>query len=215
MGGKGIIILNEINFDRAKILAQNVERMGITNALVTCCAPQKLAEEFSCYFDKILVDAPCSGEGMFKKEVNAVGEWSVENVEMCAARQRDILDCAQKMLKTGGKLVYSTCTFSEEEDEWQVENFIKEHTNFILLQQKKLYPHLERGEGHFAALLEKVEGDDYCTIKPMSPTFNDRKLAQIYKQFEGEYLNVSFKNLHLIGTNLYSLPDPRISLQCV
>jgi NOL1/NOP2/fmu family ribosome biogenesis protein/23S rRNA U2552 (ribose-2'-O)-methylase RlmE/FtsJ len=217
MQGKGLIVLNEINFDRAKILAQNVERIGITNAVVTCASPQKLAQEFVGYFDKILVDAPCSGEGMFKKEVNAVGEWSVENVKMCAERQRDILDCAQKMLKSGGSLVYSTCTFSEEEDEGQIKEFLATHNNFTLVEQKKLYPHIERGEGHFAALLKKGEGEEVVCLRTITPTFKDKKLQQIYKQFEKEYLKITFGNLHLIGSNLYSLPDgmPQIGVQTI
>jgi NOL1/NOP2/sun family putative RNA methylase len=215
MNGEGLIVLNEINFDRAKILAQNVERMGITNAVVVCASPQKLAQEFIGYFDKILVDAPCSGEGMFKKEANAVGEWGVQNVQMCAERQREILNLAQKMLKSGGSMVYSTCTFSEEEDEGQVKNFLSEHKNFTLIEQKKLYPHIERGEGHFAALFKKSEGEELSSIKTMTPTFKDKKLQQIYRQFEKEFLQVSFDNLHLVGNNLYSLPDdmPKTTLQ--
>jgi 16S rRNA C967 or C1407 C5-methylase (RsmB/RsmF family) len=106
MQGKGIIVLNEPVESRAKILLQNVERLGIQNAVVTCEMPERLAEKFVGYFDKILVDAPCSGEGMFRKNhEEALQEWSEENVELCARRQSRILESATKMLKTGGSLV--------------------------------------------------------------------------------------------------------------
>ena len=159
MQGEGVLIANEIDYDRAKILSQNVERLGITNCAVTSANPKKLAEHLPEYFDKILIDAPCSGEGMFKKEPNAIPEWSEENVRRCAARQREILDCAAQMLAGGGKMVYSTCTFASEEDEDQVGEFLLRHPEFELVAMKKLLPHEIRGEGHFVALLQKREGE--------------------------------------------------------
>ena len=159
MRGEGVLIANEIDFARAKILSQNIERLGVTNCAVTKASPAHLSKHFPAYFDKILVDAPCSGEGMFKKEPEAIAHWSLNNVAACAARQREILDEAAKMLSVGGKLVYSTCTFSEEEDEWQIEEFLKSHPAFELLKMTKLLPHKVRGEGHFAALLLKREGE--------------------------------------------------------
>ena len=126
MQGEGIIVLNEPIFSRAKILSQNVERMGVKNAVVISEMPDKLSGKFVGYFDKILVDAPCSGEGMFRKNAEeALGEWSQENVEMCAERQRGILNEATKMLRVGGRLVYSTFTFSVEEEEGQVRDYLK------------------------------------------------------------------------------------------
>ena len=115
MKGEGILICNEIHPARAKILSENIERMGVCNALVTNETPQKLSDNFREYFDRILVDAPCSGEGMFRKNEDACDEWSPENVENCAARQAEILDCAAEMLKPGGRLVYSTSTFAPAE----------------------------------------------------------------------------------------------------
>ena len=156
---QGILVANEIDYGRARILSQNLERMGVENAVVTCASPAHLAEIFPEYFDKILVDAPCSGEGMFKKEENATREWSEESVLACARRQAAILEEAQKMLKKGGKMVYSTCTFAEEEDEWQISEFCRTHSAFLLERQEKLFPHEVRGEGHFAALLLKSEGE--------------------------------------------------------
>ena len=120
MQGRGLLVCNEINSKRAKILASNIERLGIANALVLNEHPQRLESRFNGYFDKILVDAPCSGEGMFRKEEAAVTDWSEETVFMCARRQAEILHSASVMLRPGGRLVYSTCTFSPEENEGSV-----------------------------------------------------------------------------------------------
>lgn len=118
--GKGFLLSNEIHPARAKILSQNVERMGVQNAVVTNEAPERLAPRFQEFFDKIVVDAPCSGEGMFRKDPQAADQWSPDHVAMCAARQGDILDQAAGMLKPGGRMVYSTCTFAPEENEGTV-----------------------------------------------------------------------------------------------
>ena len=115
MKNKGLIVANEIIPKRAAILSENVERMGITNTIVTNETPTRLAEKFEGYFDGIIVDAPCSGEGMFRKEPQAVDEWSVNHTLSCAVRQKNILDDAYKMLKCGGYIMYSTCTFSYDE----------------------------------------------------------------------------------------------------
>ena len=135
--GSGLLVCNEIHPARAKILSENVERMGIGNACVLNETPERLAEAFPEYFDAILVDAPCSGEGMFRKNEEACGEWSPENVALCAARQKLILDCAAGMLRPGGRLVYSTCTFAPEENEGSVSSFLKDHGEFQLLPINK------------------------------------------------------------------------------
>ena len=131
--GKGILISNEIHPARAKILSENVERLGIRNALVTNETPEKLAEIFADYFDKILVDAPCSGEGMFRKNEDAKNEWSLENVQICADRQDGILDCAAGMLCGGGRIVYSTCTFAPAENEGSMARFLERHPEFHIV----------------------------------------------------------------------------------
>lgn len=204
MRGEGVLFLNEINFSRAKILSQNTERTGIKNAVVTVAPPEKLARAYPACFDAILVDAPCSGEGMFKKEEAAISEWSAENVKMCAARQADILDNADKLLKAGGSLVYSTCTFSEEEDEGMIEQFLKLHTNYKLLHMQKLYPHKVRGEGHFAALLQKTDGEE-GEMRP-APAAKLKEREKIYRDFERAFLNIRFENLFAAGDSLFSLP---------
>ncbi len=187
MQGKGILVSNEIHPARAKILSENVERMGVLNAIVTNESPEKLAAVFPAYFDKILVDAPCSGEGMFRKNDDACAEWSEENVALCADRQDEILRCAGEMLRPGGRLVYATCTFAPAEDEGTVSRFINSHPDFSIAGIKKpdgfadgqgkwldepapgiestarLLPHKIRGEGHFFAVLErKGKGDSVC-----------------------------------------------------
>ncbi len=158
MQGTGVLISNEIDGGRARILSQNVERTGIKNCAVTNASPAQLAERFPEYFDLVLADAPCSGEGMFKKEPEAIPHWSENNVALCAARQREILDRAAAAVAGGGHLVYSTCTFAEEEDEWQVRDFLSRHPEFELKEEHKLYPHRFRGEGHYCALLKKRDG---------------------------------------------------------
>lgn len=153
--GEGVLVCNEIIPGRAKILSENIERMGIANAVVTNEKPERIAAFFPAYFDAVLVDAPCSGEGMFRKNPEAVREWSEENVAMCAARAAGILEAADVCLKPGGRLVFSTCTFSEEENERQAEAFLAAHPGYRLESMERIYPHLNRGEGHFAALFVK------------------------------------------------------------
>ena len=132
MQGRGLLVCNEINSKRAKILASNIERLGIANAMVLNEHPQRLEARFEGYFDKILVDAPCSGEGMFRKEEAAVTDWSEETVFMCERRQAEILLSAALMLRPGGRLVYSTCTFSPEENEGRVSEFLHTHPDFSI-----------------------------------------------------------------------------------
>jgi NOL1/NOP2/sun family putative RNA methylase len=155
MQGQGLLVANEIHPSRAKILAENVERMGIANALVIHSAPGPLAERWPEAFDRIMLDAPCSGEGMFRKDPEAALEWSVEAVKACAARQRNILRDAARMLKPGGRLVYSTCTFNREENEETVRAFIEEFPEFELAREERMWPHRLEGEGHYVAVLEK------------------------------------------------------------
>ena len=159
MNGDGILISNEIDAGRAKILSQNAERLGIRNCAVTNAPPKRIAEILPAYFDLVLADAPCSGEGMFQKEPEAIPHWSLNNVALCAARQREILEEAAKTLAANGCLVYSTCTFAEEEDERQVRAFLERHPEFALEEEHKIYPHEFKGEGHYCARLRKTEGE--------------------------------------------------------
>lgn len=187
MAGSGLLVSNEIVGKRATILSRNVERMGVSNALVVSHHPAKLAEKFPQFFHRILVDAPCSGEGMFRKEEAAVADWSLETVEMCANRQLQVLESAAQMLQPGGRLVYSTCTFSPQENEGVISKFLQSHPDFSLVdcpnpwfspgvpdwadgnpdlaKTFRLWPHKLRGEGHFAAVLTRSG----CPLSPVYP----------------------------------------------
>lgn len=178
MQGKGILVANDISSDRVKALVKNIELCGVRNAIVTNGSPDVLARNFKGYFDKILVDAPCSGEGMFRKDEDAARSWEKYKCEKCAGMQWDILQNVDRMLKPGGIIVYSTCTFSPEEDEKMISLFLSEYSDYELLEIPKtagieggrpgwsdgnpelaktarLWPHRLRGEGHFVALLRK------------------------------------------------------------
>ncbi len=217
--GAGFLICNEIHPARAKILSENIERMGIENACVTNETPARLAERFPGFFDRILVDAPCSGEGMFRKNQEACQEWSPENVRLCAERQDEILNCAAEMLRPGGRLVYSTCTFSVEEDEGSILRFLERHPEFAVVPIDKakfgiregrddgwrarclgeegsarvrgtlrLWPHEVKGEGHFAAVLEKAGGGS-------DQSKSDQKASEREPE---EYLQFCRENLRVI-----------------
>ena len=151
----GVLFSNEIVPNRAAVLLSNLERMGARNAVVTSMDPEKLIRLTGPVFDAVLVDAPCAGEGMFRKDPGAVAQWSEEHVAACAGRQRAILSSAQKALKPGGQLVYSTCSFSPAENEDNVAWFLREHPDFELVETRRLYPHTSLGEGQYAARLRR------------------------------------------------------------
>ncbi len=178
LGEKGLLVSNEIIPSRCKILTGNIERLGLKNCVTTCMDTFRLAKTFPETFDLIMVDAPCSGEGMFRKDDIAIAEWSEQNVKMCAERQKEILENAVKCLKDGGYIVYATCTFSLEENEMVVDSFLKNHPEFEIIPVKKeveentsdgilfdgctcenihfarrFYPHKNKGEGQFMAVL--------------------------------------------------------------
>ncbi|WP_054742774.1 RsmF rRNA methyltransferase first C-terminal domain-containing protein [Cellulosilyticum ruminicola] len=227
--GKGMLISNEIHPVRAKILAQNIERMGILNAIVTNETPQNLAKRFPEFFDRIVVDAPCSGEGMFRKDEEARNHWSIQNVEMCALRQAEILDCAAIMLRPGGTLVYSTCTFAPEENERSMANFVAAHPEFEIKKVEayegfapgrpewadgveavkdtfRLWPHLLEGEGHYVAVLQKSGAELANEITEKLPDIN--KVAwKSYETFAKENLvNQPEGYPVMFGEQLYLLP---------
>ena len=175
IGDEGFLLANEYVPKRAKIIVSNFERLGIRNAIVTSLDTAKLSEMYDSYFDLVLCDAPCSGEGMFRKYDEAITEWSEENVRLCAERQGEILDNLAGLVRGGGYLLYSTCTYSCEENEGTVKDFLDKHPDFSLCEVKeelkcatadglfgltearRFYPHLTKGEGQFIALLKKDE----------------------------------------------------------
>ncbi len=201
MNGEGLLIANEPYPARAKVLSQNIERLGIKNAVVTCAYPDKFAEKFVEFFDKIMVDAPCSGEGMFRKDPATIDEWSTDNVTMCASRQWDILQSAYKMLKPGGRLVYSTCTFAEAEDEEIVKRLVGE-LGMRLIEQHRIWPHIDCGEGHFAALLEKAGQRDITSIEMC----DSEKIPEYEAFAEDTFVNVPKGIIFRIRDEVYSAP---------
>jgi len=168
--GNGLLVANDVSASRAKALVKNLAVWGAANVCVTAETPERLFEAFGCFFDKILVDAPCSGEGMFRKDSSLIASWMEKGPEEYAPLQKAILSWAVRMLKPGGMLLYSTCTFSEEEDEAVVADALERFPELTLVPAKRiegaapgrglescvrLYPHRVEGEGHFAALLRK------------------------------------------------------------
>lgn len=228
MKNSGVVVSNEIVPKRAAVLAENVERMGLSNTVVTNESPQRLAEKFPLYFDGIIVDAPCSGEGMFRKEPQAVTEWSEAHTLSCGMRQKNILDDAYKMLKSGGYIMYSTCTFAQAENEdvvrYMVEKYdmqICEIPELSMLSDgigmfpeiekcRRVFPHKNDGEGHFAALLRKTEKTETASEKRKR---NKKALLpegaiKLYREFERKSLNVKLDgSFVLFGDTLYLLPE--------
>ncbi len=219
MRGRGMLITNEIHPQRAKILSENIERMGISNAIVVNETPESLSKKFIAFFDRILVDAPCSGEGMFRKNDNAGEEWSEENVALCAERQDGILNCAATMLKPGGKLVYSTCTFAPAEDEGSVSRFLETHPDFYLEKEERLMPHKVKGEGHFLAVLHREGGQLGSAATAGTEKFLALKDCREFLDFAKEALTIPAEELTAgkillrFGEQLYLAPAETPSLR--
>ena len=172
--GRGLIVCNEPVGSRAQILSRNIERMGVCNAIVVSALPEELSPRWPGFFDKVLVDAPCSGEGMFRRHPETRLEWNTASPAGCAGRQLQILTHAARMLRPGGRLVYSTCTFNPTENEGVIQAFLSQHPDFSLrpfqlpgLAENEgmlhLWPHEIQGEGHFVALLERNQETEEAT----------------------------------------------------
>ncbi len=184
---QGVLFANEIVPNRATILLNNLERMGARNAVVTSMDPEKLIGATGPVFDAVLVDAPCAGEGMFRKDPAAIQAWSPEHVAACAKRQRAILATAQGALKPGGQLVYSTCSFSPAENEENVGWFLREYPDFELVAERRLYPHTSLGEGQYTAKLRRRgTAPDTAYLPPKS---DKAPLAEAFVQAETEGLS--------------------------
>ena len=259
--GEGLLVSNEIDYTRAKILSRNVERMGIKNCVVTSASPDQLSKVFYGFFDRIVVDSPCSGEGMFKKEEAAVSNWSEGNVAMCAERSKTIVDEAVKMLAPGGVMVYSTCTFALEEDEYIIKYILENYPYMKLSQPEdqdlfeglsgpvceseyfrehsvdgktpaiyRIWPHINTGEGHFAARLvksgqkqESVFSDtgetvDIPNAKEVRKGGKDKKskktagafdLKPVLEFFDGNItgITVNTGRIRTIADSLWLIPD--------
>lgn len=231
MNNEGVLVANEPVPSRAAILSRNIERMGIRNCVVTNEKPEQLAQLLEHYFDMIVVDAPCSGEGMFRKDKDTANQWSRENVEMCSDRQKSILESALKMLKPGGRIVYSTCTFSPEENEMVIENLLDIYSELILEDTPeirgasdgrpewsktgttelrkcmRIWPHKSAGEGHFIAALKDTGSPEENRVRPFNSNVT-RKGLKHYFSFCEEFMKFQPEgNFMLFGDNLYIVPE--------
>ncbi|HFU4221740.1 TPA: RsmF rRNA methyltransferase first C-terminal domain-containing protein [Streptococcus suis] len=217
----GLLVSNEISSKRAKILAENIERFGARNVVVTNESSDRLAKVFPAYFDMIVLDAPCSGEGMFRKDPAAIQYWSKDYPAQCASLQREILESALEMLAPEGQLIYSTCTWSPEENEeivaWLLENYELELVDIPKIngmaegigypQTARMYPHHFAGEGQFVAKFKFLGEAKQKKLKPGKSNLN-REQQTLWKEFEQKHLKVSLTGLlQVFGDNLYLLPD--------
>lgn len=231
LGNKGILVSNEIIPSRCKILTGNIERMGLLNTITTCMDTKKLADVFPHKFDLIMCDAPCSGEGMFRKEQTAIDEWSEENVKMCAKRQKDILENAVRLLRDGGYIIYATCTFSVEENEMVIDSFLNAHPEFEIIKVKdkitectsdgifyegcncknihfarRFYPHVSKGEGQFMAVLKNTNTD--CSVSSSRIIPNDKIDNTVFDFLDSTLTSYEKSNVHIYNEKpVYITPD--------
>ena len=230
LNGLGIVWSNEFVRGRIQALLSNIERIGVKNSIVSNCHPELLSRSMKECFDKILVDAPCSGEGMFRKDKKSIENWSQQNVNSCAFRQLEILNSAVKLLRCGGTLVYSTCTFSPEENEMVIEKFLSLNKNMELLPirknfgrqgysgftesfelckpeyVKRIFP-MDGGEGHFIAKMKK-SGDDSRKSLPFISYKNIDKQAveEITHFFNENFYSDIPSSVVMVGQKIYFLP---------
>ena len=226
-----ILFSNEIVSSRANVLFSNIERLGFKNVVVLNEKPENLLV-FENFFDYVFVDAPCSGEGMFRKNPETIEEWSIQNVNMCASRQKEILEVAQRLVAPGGKLVYSTCTFAESEDEeiveWFVQNFdfelkdvsdaVKNSTNPSKAKVKngefarKFYPFSGKGEGQFVAVFECKDLQRNCEMHSKKHFKTIEQIGKTYRMLVEKFLKENTnlqktENIYVVGSNVYFAPS--------
>ncbi len=237
MKQEGVLVSNDISASRVKALLKNLENFGNRNGIVTSETSERLAGKWPGYFDKILIDAPCSGEGMFRKNESATKSWEAYGVQHCASLQRMILEDAVTLLKSDGMILYSTCTFSPEENEGMIDEFLKKHPDFKVVPLEpvggimhgrpdfidadetltgalRLWPHHLEGEGHFVCLLQRTGGTSgKCS------TYGKQKRLKDYPDalaFIEQYTHLS-GNLPVteISGKLYSIPEDAPELKGV
>ncbi len=236
--GEGLLVSNDISNSRAKALLRNLEGFGITNSIVISEYPEKLSRYFPEFFDKVLIDAPCSGEGMFHKEPGMTEAWQKTGPEDYHKIQKEILTYGAAMLKPGGKLIYSTCTFSQLEDEGSIAWFLQEFPDFHvapidddlqlngchvidhgkpewgdgnpeLAYTRRLWPHHLDGEGHFATILVKDgQGYERAYKKPIQPQPKKGELDAFWDFLKKEKINVPFERSRIVVQNGYVQYQP-------
>jgi len=235
MQGRGLLVANEIKTSRIHHLEANVQRWGADNVVVTNETPERLADHFGACFNRVLVDAPCSGEGMFRKDMGARLDWSEEMLTGCAIRQTNILRVAAHLVRPGGRLLYSTCTFAPEEDEGVAAQFLKEQPEFEveslpqlsgfspghpewskasdqslnLTGAVRLFPHRLAGEGHFAILFKRKDGPAHDGPDPFLPGRIPAEEWRLWLAFKDQVLDQEFpeERLWQAGQRLYLLPE--------
>ena len=228
--GEGFLAANEISASRARALLRNLELFGIRNSLVTNENPNRLTKYFPEFFDKILVDAPCSGEGMFRKDPEVAKTWNEDRPDYFGKIQREIVSDAVSMLKPGGQLLYSTCTFSSVENEGTISYILKNHPEMELLELPqyqgfskgipaladndrrlekcvRIFPHHMDGEGHFIALLQKSGSLTPSGFSSVSGSAPDREAQKLLKEFFSNIFEpFDFKRIEVRSNNVYYLP---------
>ena len=235
MQGQGTLYCNDISATRIKALIRNLEQFGVRNAIVLNEDPTKLVDRFRDYFDVIVADVPCSGEGMFRKDKNSIAEWDGHGADRLAPIQYSILCNAAQMIRGGGTIIYSTCTYAPEEDELIIEKFLREYPDFYLEKipcgygqapgrtdwtefgtdmsgSVRMWPHLLKGEGHYTAKLVR-KGDDYR--EPVKANIKvDKDVLQAFTKFAKETLSISFDNhcLYTVGNGLYAMTEKPANL---
>ena len=231
---EGVLVTNDINMNRVKAILKNVELFGIRNAIVTNETPKNLTRVFSNYFNRVLVDAPCSGEGMFRKDPSMIKNWKDDWTDTFAAIQREIMDCIGETLGSKGKMVYSTCTFAPEENEQMIHEFLNKNDEFNTIDALKnngfssgkpewanndqrveacvrLWPHRLQGEGHFFALMEKGHTSEEKIVLNKEP---EHIPLEDFHKFVGENLNISLEGrFRTYKENLYLVPKEVPSLK--
>lgn len=232
LNGSGVLVTNDISATRCKALLKNIEINGVYNAIVTNESPEKLAKKFKGYFNKIIVDAPCSGEGMFRKDKEAIKSWETHKTDFCCTLQREILHYAKDMLDNGGIIAYSTCTFAPEENEQMINEFLIQNEDFELIDFDKtggfengrkewikadvvadgiektgrLMPYKVKGEGHFLALIRKKGTPQNNFIKTIN-SVNKKELTDMESFFK-QYLNIPmYDNIEIHKTSVFSIPN--------
>lgn len=234
----GLLVSNEIVPSRAKTLSFNIERMGITNTIVLNESVENISNNFPKFFDKVLVDAPCSGEGMFRKNHEAINEWEKTDIYSCSKRQLDILEKASNCVKSGGTLAYSTCTFNIEENEHVIAKFITLHPDFYITKSDKshyfsngvdirkyykdtnidttncvrLFPHLLECEGHFVCIMKRKEIDEIEYKNPKS-NINNKTRDIVKKWCKENNISIDIDNLSAINDNIYQNPEFLINVK--
>lgn len=217
---KGLLVSNDISTSRIKALVKNLEMMGVTNVLILNTTEDVIGDKFEGFFDKLLIDAPCSGEGMFRKEPKMVAEWDEDYTKQFRTMQNSILENIQGTLKPEGELVYSTCTFSALENEDCLNDFLEGHEDYLQVAidpnrfefatkegYGRLWPHRLKGEGHFVAKIRREQGEapTYKTLKDNEPPeyFKAFMLENLAKPLEGHFEELNGK---LYLRPLYDLP---------